>query len=697
MSVLPSIFWLPYLPWEAILAAALIFCGLFVFSLRLSRASWPSSFLRLSGAAVILLMLANPQLHSEIRKPVSDIALVLIDQSSSQQARKRQRQIREAAAYIDSQAQSTENLELRVQTASSAGVAETRLFEDIEKSLADVPQNRRAGVLLVTDGQVHDVPLVSKENAARFGPINAWLTGEKNEKDRKIEILSAPVYGIVGKPVTLRYQISDTKNIPRRPASVSIKAPDLPDETKTAPSGVPQSLTFTPAHEGANYIEISTPVLTDEISPLNNRVLVSVSGVRERLKVLLVSGEPSAGGRMWRDLLKSDPGIDLVHFTILRDPQKFDLTPQNDMALIAFPIQELFRDKLNDFDLIVFDHYRDNHILPTEYFENIANYVKAGGAFLEAGGPNDGKTASLAQTPLADILPSTDRGQRLTGAFRPDLTERGLQHPVTGVFKSASQNWGRWLGQNDAVSNSENILMRGLGNRPLLILERKGKGRVAQILSDQIWLWARGYDGGGPSADLLGRIVHWLTKEPELDERALKFTIAQDKINIAGQAQSGRHVLASTPSGKEMLLDLAAETVMDAPEDGLYSFKREDGAVQYLVKSAAGTPEQSDLLSTAGRLAPLVKASGGAIIRFEDQEKPGFTSQAFATGRFHIRRNNAYDVLSAQDMPVMPQVAWLALSALCLILGWALEGRKLSQSPRGRREKDKTRSINKRA
>ena len=140
-------------------------------------------------------------------------------------------------------------------------------------------------------------------------------------------------------------------------------------------------------HGGLTIIEIEVDAAEEELTLQNNRAAVSVSGVRDRLRVLLVSGQPHAGERIWRNLLKADPSVDLVHFTILRPPEKQDGTSVRELSLIAFPTRELFEVKLDEFDLIIFDRYRRRGVLLPTYVENIADYVRNGGALLEAAGP----------------------------------------------------------------------------------------------------------------------------------------------------------------------------------------------------------------------------------------------------------------------------------------------------------------------
>jgi hypothetical protein len=142
---------------------------------------------------------------------------------------------------------------------------------------------------------------------------------------------------------------------------------------------------------GMNVLQFELAEEAGELTTRNNSAIVQINGVRDRLSVLLVSGEPNAGQRTWRNLLKSDPAVDLVHFTILRPPDRHDGVPVNELSLIAFPTRELFVDKIDEFDLIIFDRYRRRGILPNSYFSNIARYVAEGGALLGGGRAGTGQ------------------------------------------------------------------------------------------------------------------------------------------------------------------------------------------------------------------------------------------------------------------------------------------------------------------
>ena len=440
----------------------------------------------------------------------------------------------------------------------------THLFADLNKALADTPPDRLAGVVMITDGEVHDVP----KSAAALGfdaPVHALVTGAPDEFDRRIEVLSAPRYGIVGQSREIEVAVREAgKKAGRgRPAAHLERAPRGPRRRADHHDGErarsrSRCRSRTPGRTSSR--SSSTP-LPGELTPANNRAVIAAEGVRENLRVLLVSGEPHAGERTWRNLLKSDAAVDLVHFTILRPPEKHDGTPINQLSLIAFPTRELFSEKINDFDLIIFDRYQHRGLLQLPYYDNIARYVEEhGGALLVAAGDDYAGNLSLFRTPLSPVLPPIPTGRVLSQPFKAKLTGDGRKHPVTqGLTGAGAANgqptWGRWFRQVEVQPEHGRTLMDGAENEPLLVLDHKGKGRVALLTSDQAWLWARGYEGGGPHSDLLRRLSHWLMKEPDLEEerliasaRGLHLTLERRSMEEQGRPRhavgSGRRNLA---------------------------------------------------------------------------------------------------------------------------------------------------------
>jgi hypothetical protein len=650
--------------------------------------------LRCLLTAAFIAALLNPSLIEEQRDPVKDVAFVVVDKSPSQDLGERKKRTEEALAYLGAELKDKPGIELRVIESSGDEklARETRLFEALDKAIADVPPGRRAGAVFLTDGQIHDIPK-NIEDASQYGPVTTWLSGEKNEKDRRLVIVQAPAYGIVGQSVQMKYKVEDTSNIREDMAAVTINRFGQPPEVVMVEPGEEQTVELKVEHAGQNVFELGVQGVDGELTPLNNRAALIVNGVRDRLRVLLVSGQPHAGGRTWRDLLTSDPGVDLVHFTILRDPEKLDLTPQNELSLIAFPFQELFETKLYDFDLIIFDQYKLNRILPDYYFENIVKYVEQGGALLEASGPSFATEDSVYYTDLANILPAAPTGDIIRKPFKPALTEDGFKHPVTSYLEGprsdpAHPGWSNWLRQVGITRRSGDVLMKGANDMPLLILDRVGKGRVAQLASDHIWLWSRGYGTGGPHAELLRRIVHWSMKEPELDEKALTAEVHGDLITVRSRnfRQPDMRVQMTKPDGKmeEIKLESTPEGILRADIKaellGIYSFEDADGQKAYAVSGDLNPPELSGVRTTEDLMKPLSDASGGGMAWMANTPRPNV--RFYSDGRMFgggnniiFRRNNAYDVKGVEEKPVLP-APLLALALLMLVtFVWWREGR----------------------
>ena len=526
---------------------------------------------RALALTVLVVALLNPLVVEENREPRPDVAVIVVDDSRSQAVGERAAQASAALAALRADLSRYDDLEVRIVRApepgGERGGEDTRLVTALSQAVADVPRRHFAGAILITDGQVHDVPAADDADIPP-GPVHVLLTGSRGEKDRRLVVDKAPGYGLVGKSVTITYRVEDSPTgVPGRglrdKARVSVSKGKDDVETALVPLGRTQTYTFTLEHAGPTVVELAVDETEGELSSLNNRAAVSINGVRDRLRVLLVSGQPHSGERTWRNLLKSDPAVDLVHFTILRPPEKDDFTPLRELALIVFPVRELFEIKLHEFDLIVFDRYMVRDVLPPSYLRNIESYVRQGGALLMAVGPEFSGLHSLFHTPLGGVMPAEPTGRVFEGGFRPGLTDTGRRHPVTATLTGGETppRWGRWFRHIEAVPRRGVVLMGGEGGTPLLVLDRVEKGRVAQMLSDHIWLWARGFEGGGPQGELLRRLAHWLMKEPDLEEESLRARVAGGRLTIERQSlvAGDAEVTVTDPSGatRKVKLDSA--------------------------------------------------------------------------------------------------------------------------------------------
>ncbi len=665
MTVDYSIAFAPLLPaWMTAIFAIALF-ALCALSLRQSAAK---SLWRLAFGILILLFMVQPQLATEKRTPLRDIVLIATDKSASEDLGKRNDVAAAALARLQEQFKKAQNLEVRTIDVAMNAADETKIFDEIEPALSDVPESQRAGVIVLTDGQVADTP---SPELVKSAPLHVILTGSRQDKDREIKIINAPGYSVLGETVLLKFRVEDHNMGPSGPADIRLNLPDGTVETRSVPVGEDETWPLKIENAGQNIFELSTDSKKDEISSLNNRAVISVQGVRNRLHVLLVSGEPYPGARMWRDLLKSDPGVDLVHFTILRSPDRIDNTPTKELSLIAFPFQELFERKLKDFDLVIMDRFSLNTVLPDYYFNNIKNYVLDGGALLEINGPSFATPNSMYNTPLGELLPGRPSGPLLQQEFKPQVTPLGKTHPVTMALNNIA-NWGSWLQQLPVHVIKGDVLMTGIGGNPLLILERAEKGRVAQLTSDQMWLWARGFQGGGPTTELLRRIVHWLMKEPELDENALDIKSDDTAINIRTRdLGKGSDIQVIKPDGSVETLKMAkgddgwlSAGIMNAAR-GIYKFS--DGERQKIISVGdVTTPEFANIITTDKNLAPFVTASKGTIVWAGD--RPDFT--------IPLRRNNSSSLISAEMKPLLPPEILLSIGLLAGLALWWNESRR---------------------
>jgi len=679
----PMFAW-PVLAGFAAIAALIIGFGLWR---RARGMGW-----RVLAIVALLLALLNPVIIEEKRQGLPDIAAVVVDDSASQRIGERDAETEAALSHIQQKLAAMSDLEVKVIRTGGAKQADTglrdgtRLFDAVGRALANVPRKRGAATILVTDGQVHDVPSADA-NLPFSGPLHAVLTGRRDERDRMLVIEHVPNYALIGKKAELRVRVVDQGGTGTT-ARISVSRDGKHERFIDAPIGREITVPLDIDHSGANIVQLSVEPGAGELTDVNNHGVVQINGVRERLRVLLVSGQPHPGERVWRNLLKADPSVDLVHFTILRPPEKQDGTPVRELSLIAFPIRELFEIKLEDFDLIIFDRYRRRGVLPAIYLDNIVRFIEGGGAVLEAAGPAFAAGLSLFRTPLGAALPGAPTGEVFERGVQPRLTKFGNRHPVTADLVGADMErptWGRWFRQIDVTARRGHTLMRGVSNRPLLIVDRVGKGRVAQVLSDHIWLWSRGFEGGGPHSEMLRRLAHWLMKEPDLEENDLRAYMEDGKLAVVRRSveTDDAPVEVTTPSGDVRTLNLVpgpggrAKATVAIDEVGVY--KLTDGRHSALAAVGNLNPREfADMRATADRLKPVIIASGGGVHWLQDGPP---NLRRVRAGRMSagsdwlgIVANRDYRVTSVREVPLLPGLAMLLLGLGALMLAWRREG-----------------------
>ena len=688
-----SLAFTPLVPVAVLLALGLLGVGSVVLGLVLrQRAVW----LRALGLALVLLALFDPSLVREDRTPLKEVVAVVVDRSGSQTIGERMAQTDKAVSVLQAKLKAMGNVDVRmIEAGQDSGANDgTQLFSALNAGLADVPAEQIAGVFMITDGVVHDIPTA----AAGLGfkaPLHALITGHEGERDRRIQLVEAPRFGIVGKEQTITLKVLDTGDR-GEPVLLDIRRDGVPVSTLRATVGQTIKVPVKIEHGGENVVELEVAALPDELTTLNNKAVVTIDGVRDKLKVLLVSGEPHQGERMWRNLLKSDANVDLVHFTILRPPEKQDGTPINELSLIAFPTADLFGRKIKDFDLIIFDRYSNQSVLPPVYLDNIVRYVREGGALLLAAGPDFAKSEGIFFSPIGRIAPARPDGVVIEKGFRAAVSDDGKKHPVTrGLVGSETvpPAWSPWFRQISANVTRGTSILDGADAKPVLVLSREGKGRVAEVLSDQMWLWARGYDGGGPYLDLLRRLAHWLMKEPDLEEEALRAT-AEGKFFRVTRQSLKKDVPPATvtlPSGKTVSVKLEAgepglwSGTIETKELGLY--KVQDGDLTILANVGPENPREfQEVVSTTEKLRPIAEATGGTVRRIGDgaggaitlprllemRDSPIYGGSDYAA----IRKTGASEVKGIGFSPLAIGFLGLALLLGSVVLAWLYEGRR---------------------
>ncbi|MFC2953688.1 hypothetical protein ACFOOP_17240 [Marinicaulis aureus] len=689
----------PMLPqWALILA---VIAGAAFAILSLLR-NWKSGIARAVAIAALLALIAGPMIREAETTPLNDIALILVDESASQSLDGRNRVSEDAAVKLADRIEALGGVE--TETIRYGGEEETLSVNAVRQAVADTPRQRLGAVFLITDGQAADASDAA-DGLDTDAPVHILTTGATNESDRKITLVNAPRYGIVRQPVRVTFRIDDLGRdgealTDARAPMVTLRMDGEEILREAVPVGAEAGFDVPLTRPGQTIIELEVAERSGELTTRNNIAVLPITAVRDRLRVLLISGEPHPGERVWRNLLKSDPAVDLVHFTILRPIDKNDGTPVDELALIPFPQDELFIDKLDEFDLLIFDRYAYRGVLSSFHFDNIARFVDNGGAVLIASGPEYNGSLSLAnRRNLSFILPALPAGSAVEEAYRPEVTELGQRHPVTANLPDADI-WGRWLRVMPVTQRRGETLMSGPRGAPLLILDRIGEGRVGLFLSDHVWLWARGFDGGGPHAELLRRIAHWLMKEPELEEEALSLREENGDLIVERRSieEDAPAVALTNPDGETSEVDLRETTPgrftarITQPPRGLYrAASGELFAIGVIGVEAA--PEFQNVISTGSLLGPLAEETGGGVYAVRDGNNAsppdlkrvrGETAPRSGASWAGIAERRAERVETVKDAPLAPALFWLFIIALALLAAWGLEGgrftRKAQQS-----------------
>lgn len=611
---------------------------------------------------VLAILAINPLKETGEKKALPGIVGIILDETPSILASKKIEEVRQIKSELEKKL--GRDFIIKTDTLSKQD-AEIDLSQKINSLSGSHNQKQISGVFVISDGrlkigEIDDIPF----------PINQIIVGKSNEHDRSIRIKKPAIATDIGKIATIILEIEDNK-FANGNAEIELKMGGL-TERRNVPINQEFRIDIPIEKSGKQEIAISTPVLEGEISGANNSIITEIEGIFDRLRVLLISGEPYEGLRSWRSLLKSDPSIDMVHFTILRGPDKEDFAAQNEISLIPFPVEELFYEKLSSFDLIIIDRFMAQDVLRDEYLENIANYVEEGGALLSVFGPYDTTKEGILNTKLASILPVSGLPTIENAPFKPEINKNANSHPIV---KGLNRDWGQWDSYFKTTSKDEIIL--NAQSNPLLTVRNHGKGRVAALLSENSWYWARGIDGGGPFRELIGRTVHYLLKDPQFEKNKISLNADFDKLSAIADSTGGNiEIIGPNYSISKPLSEINTEQKFefDAKEFGLYTAKFGslfDYAILGTHFEIIGKP------LNAIQFPKAAKTRGG--IGFT--RDPGFSLNFEMIDRLPVFSDNNYKLLRPSleaprsgRMPLINRNLLLSIAIIAIFISWLFEG-----------------------
>jgi len=582
---------------------------------------------------------------------------------------------------------------------------------------------RPAGVLLVSDGA--DRAALGRAMRAKGAagverlvgelgfPVSTWALGSGAGPPDLSATLRVPPFGFVRRPLVLEAEIglrllaAQRVEVLLREDGEIVASRDIalqPGEDRTV------SFEVKPDRLGFHTYRVELPDLPGDAIVQNNVAEATVKVLRDRTRILQVTSRPSWDVKFLRRLLKTDPNVDLVSFFILRNSERRGrLARSGQLSLIAFPYEELFSEDLQGFDLVIFQNFwfgSFTHHPPDRFLLNVADYVRAGGAFLMVGGDSSFGEGDYGGSALAEIMPTTIPATAMRRErFQAALTPTGRRHPITRLDRNPERNDRRWqdlpllsglnpLGalQQGAVA----LLDAGVGGAPLAAARTVGKGRTMAFASDETWRWSMagigGRGAGREHASFWRNAVRWLVKD--LEQEQVQVLLDADNYELGDAVQLQVRVLGedyAPRAGVEVIgriggldgepwQEVSAQTDV-AGQITVTTTARDEG-VMVAVVDVVGIPkpfghaearasvserrgELADPRSVPELLAALARGTGGTTLHGE-QPDPGDMVR---------REGNAMLATHRRIEPLWSHWWWLLLATLPLALEWTLRRR----------------------
>ncbi len=422
---------------------------------------------------------------------------------------------------------------------------------DVAEALQALSAKNSVAVLF-SDGNLR----WSTSRGQQLSTLTVAVGTPKTYRDILIKEVSAPALAFRGREVVIDITVKSygyqgmTLPVLLQDSGKLLAVRDV--RLQTDPAELTTSLSFVSDELGRKDLKISIPQQVGENIFSNNQINLTINVVRDKTRILMVSGSPSMNYRFMRVALKSDPSIDLLSFVILRTPSDILNVPPHEQSLIPFPVETLFLKELTTFDLLIFDNFNYSLFLSPDYLESIRSFVESGGGFALIGGPNLYNEGRDRLSPLGDILPFRfveEEFYRRDSPVGLRLTRAGAEHPLMRVADDFSEDanglfrfWQQLPPLNGInlfeVKGSADVLLESADGIawPILTVADYRKGRVLAIASDYAWKWYMGMVASGKGNQFYLRLVHrmvrWLTKDPGLDPVQI---ILPETAAVAGQ------------------------------------------------------------------------------------------------------------------------------------------------------------------
>jgi len=441
---------------------------------------------------------------------------------------------------------------------------ETNIREGLAHVLEKGADQGLGSIVVITDGADARFRAEALGLGANAPSVHAIVIGGDDPlDDQSIVSLHADTTAYVGVPAVIRAEVRAVGDLKHGELRVQLwHESRLEQETVAALDTTGRgtvAFEVTPQRMGRVLYRLLIPADADDEVPQNNDRAALLRVGRERLRALLVAGHPSWDVRFLRDFLKRDGSIDLVSFFILRTAADLTAATTNELALIPFPTDELFREHLGSFDVVIFQNFDYAPYEMQTYLPRIREYVKRGGSFVMVGGDRSFAEGGYAGTPIEEILPvKIGAPQVLNASYRAEVSKDLARHPIVALGPDPALTRQTWKGLPalhganvvSAVKPGAQVLLHHPGARlrggaplPILVVGAAGRGRVAAMTADASWRWRFAADDTTVGADeyelFWDRMIRWLTRDPLLEPA--RISTDRERYGIGGTVSvSGR-------------------------------------------------------------------------------------------------------------------------------------------------------------